>query len=287
MTGYGSATVAVPAGRVTIEVRSVNQRFLDVRISAPREYAAWESVARDTVRKRVERGRLEVHVGRNAPSSTRTRVVVNLAAAKEHVKAWRQLRRELHLSGELDPALLRVPDVFQTVELPGDVRGEFPAAGRALERALALLDRERRREGANLQRDMRARVRRLTAIERAVRKHTANALGAIQAKVTERMQKLLKGAPVDGGRIAQEAAYLAERSDVTEERVRLRSHLQELGHLLEGRGAVGKQFEFLLQEVHREINTIGSKVNNLEVTRLVVEAKGEVEKLREQVQNVE
>ena len=287
MTGYGSATVAVPAGRVTVEVRSVNQRFLDVRVSTPREYAAWESVARDTVRRGVERGRLEVHVGRNAPSSTRTRVVVNLAAARAHVSAWRRLRRELNLPGEIDPALLQVPDVFQTVELPGDVRSEFPAASRALERALGLLDRERRREGANLQRDMRARVRRLTVIERAVRKHTANALGPIQAKVTERMQKLLKGAPVDGARIAQEAAYLAERSDITEERVRLRSHLQELSRLLDGRGAVGKQFEFLLQEVHREINTIGSKVNNLEVTRLVVEAKGEVEKLREQVQNVE
>lgn len=287
MTGYGTAAAPLPAGRVTIEVRSVNQRFLDVRVNAPREYAAWESAARDTVRRRVERGRIEVHVGRNAPSGARTRVVVNLEAAREHAAAWRRLRRELGLSGDLDPALLRVPDVFQTVELPGDVRREFPAATRALTRALDHLDRERRREGAHLQRDMRARIKRLVAIERAVRKHTARALVSIQAKVTDKMQKLLKGAPVDSARIAQEAAYLADRGDITEERVRLGSHLKELALLLGGLGAVGKRFEFLLQEVHREINTIGAKVNNLDVTRLVVEAKGEIEKLREQVQNVE
>jgi uncharacterized protein (TIGR00255 family) len=287
MTGFGTATVALPDGRITIEVRSVNQRFLDVRISAPREYAVWESACRDTVRRRVARGRVEVHVSRAAPSSARTRVIVNLAAAREHAAAWRRLRKELRLPGELDPAVLRVPDVFQTVELPGDVRGEFPAATRALERALDLMERERRREGGNLQRDMRARLTRLVAIERAVRSHTAGALGAIQTKVAERMEKLLQGAPVDGARIAQEAAYLAERSDITEERVRLASHLQELSKLLASREPVGKQFEFLLQEVHREINTIGAKVNNLDVTRLVVEAKGEVERLREQVQNVE
>jgi len=287
MTGFGTGSVPLPKGRVTVEVRSVNQRFLDVRVSAPREYATWEATCRDLVRKRVARGRVEVHVSRNAPPGAHTRVILNLEAAREHAAAWRRLRAALGLDGELDPALLRLPEIFQTVEIPADVHREFPAATRALERALAQLERERRREGAHLQQDMRARVRRLVEIEREVRGHTADALATIQAKLTERMENLLKGAVIDVARIAQEAAYLAERTDVTEERVRLVSHVAALARLLAGSEPVGKQFEFLLQEVHREINTIGSKVNNLEVTRLVIEAKGEVERLREQVQNVE
>jgi uncharacterized protein (TIGR00255 family) len=287
MTGFGAASAVLPAGRITVEIRSVNQRFLDVRISAPREYAPFESACRELVRQQVERGRVEVHVSRNAPTSGRSRVVLNLALAREHAAAWKRLRSALGIAGQLDPALLRTPEVFQTVEFPGDVRAELPVLTRALTHALAALERERRREGAHLQHDMKARVQRLVAIERNVRRLTADMPAAIQAKVAERMQNLLKGAPVDAARITQEAAYLAERTDVTEERVRLASHLTELSRLLAGSGPVGKQFEFLLQEVHREINTIGSKVNNLEITRLVIEAKGEVERLREQVQNVE
>ncbi len=134
---------------------------------------------------------------------------------------------------------------------------------------------------------MQARVARLGAIERTIRAHAAAVAGELQTKVNERLQSVLKGSTVDPARVAQEVAYLAERSDVTEELVRLRSHLDELKKLLGGGVPIGKQIEFLLQETHREINTIGSKVNQLEITRLVVEAKGEVERLREQVQNVE
>jgi len=287
MTGFGTASVPIAAGRVTVEVRAVNQRFLDVRVTAPREYGPWEAVCRDTVRKHVARGRVEVYVSRNAPPSGRTRIVFDRAAAREYAAAWRALQREIDLGGQLELGLFRAADVFQTVEMPGDVRPEFPAAGRALGQALERFDRERRREGANLQRDMRARIDRLAAIERSLRVHAAAALPELQAKLGERVQRLLQGAQVDSARVAQEAAFLAERGDVTEELVRLASHLAALRALLGSAVPAGKQIEFLLQEVHREINTIGSKVSNLAVTQLVVEAKGEVERLREQVQNVE
>ena len=287
MTGYGSASETIAGGRLTIELRTVNQRFLDVRVTAPREYAAWEAACRELVGKHVARGRVEVYVGRSAPARGRTRVVLNVEAARDYVAAWRRLRSELGLAGEIGLGLLRGSEVFETVETPRDLHGEFPAAGRALTRALAVLDAARRREGRHLQRDMSARIARLVAIERGIRSHAAAVGTELQAKVTERLQGLLKGATVDPARVAQEVAYLAERSDVTEEMVRLRSHLDALKKLLIKGGAVGKQIEFLLQETHREINTIGSKVNQLEITRLVVEAKSEVERLREQVQNVE
>lgn len=287
MTGYGAAAVAIPGGRLTIELRSVNQRFLDVRVTAPREYAPWEAACRELVGKHVARGRVEVYVSRNAPARGRTRVVPNVEAARDYAAAWRRVAAELGIKGELDLGLLRGTEIFETVEMPRDLRGEFPAAGRVLTDALVMLDRARRREGRNLQRDMRARVARLVAIERAIRAHAAAVVGELQTKVNDRLQGLLKGSTVDPARVAQEVAYLAERSDVTEEMVRLRSHVDELRKLLVAGGPVGKQIEFLLQETHREINTIGSKVNQLEITRLVVEAKGEIERLREQVQNVE
>jgi len=287
LTGFGTAAAASPGGRLTIELRSVNQRFLDVRVTAPREYAPWEATCREIVGKEVARGRVEVYVNRNAPARGRTRVVLNTEAARDYAAAWRKVALELGVKAGLDLGLLRGADIFETVETPRDLRSEFPAAARALGRALATLDQARRREGRNLQRDMLQRVTRLVTIERAIRAHAATVAGELQSKVNDRLQGLLKGSTVDPARVAQEVAYLAERSDVTEELVRLRSHLDELRKLLGAGGPVGKQIEFLLQETHREINTIGSKVNQLEITRLVVEAKGEIERLREQVQNVE
>lgn len=287
MTGFGAAAAAIPGGRLTIELRSVNQRFLDVRVTAPREYAPWEATCRELVAKQAARGRVEVYVGRNAPTRGRTRIVLNVDAARDYAAAWRAVAGELGIKRELDLGLLRGSEIFETVETPRDLRKEFPVATQVLERALATLDQARRREGKNLQRDMLQRVARLVAIERTIRAHAATVAGELQAKVNDRLQNLLKGSTVDPARVAQEVAYLAERSDVTEELVRLRSHLDELRKLLGAGGPCGKQIEFLLQETHREINTIGSKVNQLEITRLVVEAKGEVERLREQVQNVE
>jgi uncharacterized protein (TIGR00255 family) len=287
MTGFGAAAAPIAGGRLTIELRSVNQRFLDVRVTAPREYAAWEATCRELVGKHVARGRVEVYVSRNAPARGRTRIVLNVDAARDYAAAWRKVAVELGVRSELELGLLRGSDIFETVETPRDLRSEFPVAARVLGRALATLDQARRREGKNLQRDMLQRATRLVAIERAIRGHAAAVAGELQTKVNDRLQNLLKGSTVDPARVAQEVAYLAERSDVTEELVRLRSHLEELRKLLGAGGPVGKQIEFLLQETHREINTIGSKVNQLEITRLVVEAKGEVERLREQVQNVE
>ncbi len=287
MTGFGAAAAAIAGGRLTIELRSVNQRFLDVRVTAPREYAPWEAMCREIVGKQVARGRVEVYVSRNAPARGRTRVVLNVEAARDYATAWRKVAAELGIKGDLDLGLLRGAEIFETIETPRDLHKEFPVAARVLARALSTLDQARRREGRNLQRDMLQRVTRLIAIERTIRAHAAAVAGELQTKVNDRLQGLLKSSTVDPARVAQEVAYLAERSDVTEELVRLRSHLDELRKLLGAGGAVGKQIEFLLQETHREVNTIGSKVNQLEITRLVVEAKGEVERLREQVQNVE
>jgi len=289
MTGYGAGSATAPTARVTVEIRSVNQRFLDVKVTAPRDYAAWEREIRDRVRGMAERGRVEVTVARSAVAARRRyAVAVRLGLARAYVASARQLARDLGLADGVSLAdVLRLPDLFEVSERPPELRGELAALRQALRRALRAFDAERRREGTHLQRDMRRRtdaIRRATA---SIRARLPEALAVLRRQVEERLVRLVGGADLDRGRMAQEVAVLADRSDVTEEVVRLDAHLTALLATLRDRGAIGKRIEFLLQEVHRELNTTGSKAGDRRITDLVLDAKAEVEKLREQVQNIE
>jgi uncharacterized protein (TIGR00255 family) len=289
MTGYGAGRADAASSRVNVEIRSVNQRFLDVKVAAPRDYAAWEREIRDRVRAVAQRGRVEVTVAR-VPIAARRRyaVAVRTDLARAYVDAARRLARGLGLAGEVGLVdVLRLPDLFEVTEEPPDLRRELAAVRAALTRALAAFDGERRREGAHLLRDMQKRthaVRRATA---DIRRRLPHALAELRRQVEERLVRLVGGAELDRGRVAQEVAVLADRSDVTEELVRLEGHLSALAATLRERGPVGKRIEFLLQEIHRELNTTGSKAGDRGITDLVLAAKAEVERLREQVQNVE
>jgi uncharacterized protein (TIGR00255 family) len=289
MTGYGAASADAPAARITVEIRSVNQRFLDVKVNAPREYAAWESEVRERVRAVAHRGRVEVTVARSAMAARRRyTVAVRGELARAYVEAARQLARQLGLGGQVGIAeVLRLPDLFEVSERPPDVRAEAAALQRALAAALRAFDAERRREGMHLLRDMQRRAATMQAVARRIRRRLPQALVALRRQVEERLVRLVGGAELDRGRVAQEVAVLADRSDVTEELVRLEGHLKALAAALRDRGPVGKRIEFLLQEIHRELNTTGAKAGDSVITDAVLAAKGEVEKLREQVQNVE
>jgi uncharacterized protein (TIGR00255 family) len=289
MTGYGAGSADAPTARVSVEVRSVNQRFLDVKVSGPREYGPWERELRDRVRAVAQRGRVEVTVARApVPARRRYAVAVRVELARAYVGAARQLARTLSLDGGIGLGdVLRLPDLFEVSEHPPDVRGELPALRRALARALRAFDAERRREGAHLQRDMQKRVAAVARAAKQIQARLPAALAGLRRQAEERLGRLPGMGEVDPTRVAQEAAVLADRADVTEEMVRLQSHLPALAAALRQRGAIGKRFEFLLQEIHRELNTTGSKAGDLAVAELVLGAKAEVEKLREQVQNVE
>jgi uncharacterized protein (TIGR00255 family) len=289
MTGYGIGTASSASVRVTVEIRGVNQRYLDVRMVAPREYAPWERQVRERVQAAAQRGRVEVSVVR-APLADRRpyRVVVRTELARAYVDAARTLRRQLGLAGEVALAdVLRLPDLFEVSEEPPEVKRELPAVLQALARALKAFDAERRREGKNLARDMQRRTALMKHTTTAIRRRLPQVLAALRRQVEERLVRLVGGSEIDAGRVAHEVAMLAERSDVTEELVRLESHLSALAAALRAPGPVGKRVEFLLQEIQRELNTTGSKAGDTQVTDLVLAAKGEVEKLREQVQNVE
>ncbi len=287
MTGYGSADG--PAGRANlfIEVRSVNQRFLDVKLSAPREYGPWEAELRRRVGAAVSRGRVDVYVGRQ--SGTRKAIVkVDREAAAAWIGAWRKLKREFGLEGELDLSLLQGrSEIFHTTERTRPLAAELRQLKGLLDEALADHSRQREREGAHLCRDMKRSLRALRTITGKTARRVSGHAARRRRRLETRVRELVGKDGIDRSRLVQEAAVLADRADVNEEIVRLGSHIEALEDLLVGAGPAGKRIDFVLQEVNRELNTVASKADDLAVTNLMVDAKAEVERLREQAQNLE
>jgi uncharacterized protein (TIGR00255 family) len=289
MTGYGQASWQGDGRRLSVEVRSVNQRFLDVKLSLPRDCQAWEAELRDLVSGVAERGKVEVTVFRAGSTADDYTVEVNEPVARAAVAGWRTLQRSLELPGTIDVAMLlgRGADFVRVVERKADASADLPRVRTLLRDALKQFDRAREREGKALAADMRARLKNLSGLQAALKRRSTALVPELSRRLQERVTALLGKEVVSEERLVQEAAMLAERSDVTEELVRLHAHLARLGELLRQTGSVGKAIDFLLQEIHREINTIASKSADLEVTNLTLSARGEVEKLREQIQNVE
>jgi uncharacterized protein (TIGR00255 family) len=288
MTGYGQASWEGRGRRLAVEVRSVNHRFLDVKLSLPRDAQAWEPELRQMITGRAERGKIDVSVNRGGTPAGELAVEVNEPLARALLAAWRRLQRRLGLPGEIDLSLLlQHGELVRVVERRPEPGDDLPRVRRLLTAALRAWNRAREREGRVLAADMRARLRALRRIRSALDQRTRALVPELARRVRERVAELLENEPPNSERLLQEAAFLAERADVTEELVRLASHLDRLGEIITAAGPAGKQLDFLLQEIHREINTIASKSADLEVTRLTLEARGEVEKLREQVQNVE
>ena len=291
MTGYGQARSQHDGRPLMVEIRAVNQRFLEIKLNMPREYLPWEADLRNVVQGQVARGKIDVTIGRGGSNSTDADSVAvepNVPLARAYVEAWRELQRALRLPGEVDLGLLQGrTDLVRVVERRPDASVEIDLVRDVLARAVQAFNRDRAREGRALGRDMLGRTRRLSQLRDRIARR-ADSLGPhLAARLRDRLATLLEGKDVKEDRLAQEVAFLADRSDVTEELVRLRSHLQSLRTLLHSREPIGKKLDFLLQEVHREFNTIASKSADLDVTNLTIEARSEIEKLKEQTQNVE
>lgn len=288
MTGYGVASVRHGGWSWTAEIRSVNQRGLEVRFNMPREYAPWESELRALVQQHAERGKVDILIQRMGRPESTQRIRVNETLARAYVVAWREMQTQLHLGGDIGIELLaNRPELFAVEEVKLPAEDEHTCVRRAVELALAAWNRERTREGKALQRDLRRRLATLERCRRAIARRIEQILPQLVARLRQRTRELLEGRELDEQRLLQEAVLVAERSDVTEELVRLDTHLQAARELLRQGGSLGKRLEFLLQEMHREFNTIAAKSADTEVTRATIEARSEIEKIREQVQNVE
>jgi uncharacterized protein (TIGR00255 family) len=296
MTGYAQARGELHGWAVRISVKSVNHRFLDLKLRMPEGFDLYELRLRQIVRENIHRGHVEVTVGVEPGKSAP--VQVNKELVQAYLKAAEALRQETRAATDMDVvALLRLPGVITgvTTAVP-ETEEEQEKLGQSLDRclreALNKLDDMRRAEGKHLVEELRERVARIGGVTEQVRGLAATLRPAFSRRLDAKLKELLGGTGIDAARLAQEAALLAERSDISEELDRLRSHLQQFSKLLDGAGELGKKLDFLLQEMHREANTMLSKTPGVEsealaITGLALEIKAEIEKLREQVQNIE
>ena len=296
MTGYAQAKSSVLGWDARVSVKSVNHRFLDLKLRLPDGFDLYELRLRQLVRERIHRGHVEVHV--SVEPGAATPIQVNRDLVTNYLRAADELRLQTAVSAALDVvALLRLPGVIGGLApaVP-ESEEEQERLGKSLENALreALnkLDEMRRAEGRHLVEDLRRRLTHISEQTEIVRGLVVQLRPAFARRLETRLKDLLSGTTIDPARIAQEAAMLAERSDISEELDRLRSHLQQFNKLLDGAGELGKKLDFLLQEMHREANTMLSKTPGVEsealtITGIGLEIKAEIEKLREQVQNIE
>ncbi len=288
MTGFGRATVKNRHLQIEAEVRALNQRFIEIKLALPRGWGEREAEIRKLVQSVIGRGRVEVAIRHLGLRPSRNRLHVDQRLAEDYVAELRRLAKRLGLSGNLGiEAILSRPEIFQSVEEQADPGAGVELGLKALKRALEALEAEREREGRILQRDLAGHLKRIEQVIPKIAALADKSRAEIIANFEERLRHLLQELPINEKRLHEEAASAASRADISEELARLRAHTEALRGLLGKDGAVGKEIEFLLQEVNREVNTIGAKAQNAELARLTVEVKGRLEKMREQVQNVE
>jgi len=296
MTGYAQARGEQNGWALRVSVKSVNHRFLDVRFRLPEGFDVYELRLRQIVRERIHRGHIDVNV--NVQPGAAAPVQVNRDLLQAYAQSAEELRRQLGSDAALDVvSLLRLPGVIGGLAPPlPETDEDQDQLGKALDaclrEALLKLDDMRHAEGRHLAEELRTRVARIGQQTDQVCDLAKTLTPAFARRLQARLKELLNGTGIDPARLAQEAALLAERSDISEELDRLRSHLQQFAKLLDGAGELGKKLDFLLQEMHREANTMLSKTPGVEsealaITGLSLEIRAEIEKLREQVQNIE
>ncbi|MDO8431995.1 MAG: YicC/YloC family endoribonuclease [Candidatus Binatus sp.] len=288
MTGFGRASVEHDGTRVIAEVRALNQRFFELKLAVPRGWGEHEAEIRKLVQAVVARGRVEVFIKSVALKPPPVRLEVNDKLATLYINELRRMGKRLHLDG--DPALdtiLNRPEIFHVVEEEADSASAATLGFKALKGALKELDLERIREGKSLQRDFAARVAHIEAALPKIERLAEQSRAEIMENFQKRIRELLNELPVNEKRLYEEASSASQHGDISEEITRLRTHLDGLKALLKRSGQVGKSIEFLLQEINREVNTMGSKSQNAALSQVTVEVKAEAEKMREQVQNVE
>jgi uncharacterized protein (TIGR00255 family) len=288
MTGFGAGRGEAGGETVSVELRAVNAKFCEVKARLPRELAALEPDLVKGIKARVSRGSVDVFVRRETAAARASAPKADLALAAAYAKALRDLKDSLGLAGE--PTVQDLAAMEGVISL-GEEAPDLTAAASALQQALAAaieaLDVMRRREGEALGRDLSARLDNIEKGAREVARLAPLQVEAVRERLSARIAELTRGISLDPARLAQEVALFADRTDVAEELTRLASHLSQARGLIRSEAPAGRKLEFLVQELNREINTIGSKSQQAAIAAVVVELKAELERVREQVQNVE
>ena len=288
MTGYGGAKGASGKLEISVEIKCVNNRYLDCTIKLPRVFISLEEALKSIVQNSISRGKVDVFIIIDSSSSDDVEIKLNRPLAEAYISTIRAMTEEYGLSGNISAIeLTRFPDVLQAEKREADTKQLCADISVVLEEALRNLNEMRLREGEKLYRDVSARldeIERLTALAVEI---SPRSVVEYRKKLETRMQEVLQTTDIDQQRLLTEAAIFADRVSINEETVRLFSHISQLREMLGSQEPVGRKIDFLIQEFNREANTIGSKGNDTEMSRLTVDMKAEIEKIREQCQNIE
>ncbi len=288
MTGFGRAEITTKYGKFTTEVASVNNRFLEISVRLPRSFFMFEQKVRQLVSSKLDRGKVHLFVNFELPDDSPEKYPLNQTAVRSYYKQLKKLNKDLKLVDDIKLSdLLALPEVCSSPSENGDPDKLWPSLKRCVDKAIVNLIGMRREEGKALAQDM---TKRLTIIERLnarVLKAAPKAVRQYREKLAVRVEELLERPVGDRNRLEEEIAVFAEKTDISEECTRMVSHIKQFRSTMKQKGSIGKTINFILQEMNREANTIASKASEINITRTSIAIKDEVEKLREQVQNVE
>ena len=288
MTGYGRAQGSFSGGEITVEVKSVNNRYLDCGVKLPRGYAYLEEGVKSLVQKSISRGKVDVYITINSAGADNVKISVNGPVAAGYIEAMRSLVRDYGIQDDISvSAISQFNDVLLVEKQEQDENEVKTAISSVVQNALDAFDAMRTREGEALKADLLQKADGILTLVSSVEARSPITVAAYRERLTAKMREVLEERQIDEARIIQEAAIYADKVAVDEETVRLRSHVDQLKGMLNDGGIIGRKLDFLMQEMNREANTIGSKGNDVEQARNVVNIKSELEKIREQIQNIE
>ncbi len=288
MTGFGRSEGETSLGRVFVESRSVNHRYCDINIRLPRRLLLFEARIKELIRSQLSRGRIDVFMKLDTGGEEKVQLNVDLHLAEQYYRALQSLRETLQIKDKITLGLLAgAKDLITAKEESIDLEPYWEEIVLILKQSLRDMDEMKRLEGEGLAQDLRQRLERIAQELEGIKQQYPSRLDAYRNRLQERLRSLLGGIEIDSNRFQQEIAILAERTDITEEIVRTESHFSQFFSLLQADEPVGRKMDFLLQEINREVNTVSAKANDAEISQRVVEIKAELEKIREQVQNIE
>ena len=288
MTGYGRAVETVNGREFTVEVRSVNNRYLDCSVRLPRILSFGEDAVKQAVKSSISRGKVDVFISVHSEAGDEVQVSLNRNVLQGYLDAMRQMVSEFGVADDISVSTVsRLPDVFVVEKPQVDEEQLLSDMMQAVSKALESYDAMRQTEGEALDSDLRSRGQTILGLVAKVEQGNAQTVIDYRARLESKLREVLENTAIDESRILTEAAIFADKVAVDEETVRLRSHLKQMNTMLDGGGAVGRKLDFLLQEMNREANTIGSKCTDVNLARIVVDIKAELEKIREQTQNIE
>lgn len=288
MTGYGSAKGSAAGLEISIELKSVNNRYLDTSVRLPRSFLFAEDIVKSAVQSHISRGKVDVYVSVDSSGADDMTVKVNEPLLKGYLEALRHIAEEYSLPNDVSAlSLSRFPDVLSVEKQELDTDAISEEIARIAEEALEDFDAMRVREGEKLREDILSRLACIESLVSQVEKESPRTVAEYRARLEQKMKDVLGTAGIDENRILVEAAVFADHIAVDEETVRLRSHMAQMKSMAAGKSPIGRKMDFLIQEFNREANTIGSKCQNSDIAHVVVDIKSEIEKIREQIQNIE